>query len=79
MDKMFLAQGDMVGVSFWLVAIGMIASTVFFLYEGLRVKPQWRLSLLIAALVTLVAAVHYDYNISRRRRKLISLFRLVVQ
>ena len=61
MDKMFLAQGDMVGVSFWLVAIGMIASTVFFLYEGLRVKPQWRLSLLIAALVTLVAAVHYDY------------------
>ena len=34
MDKMFLAQGDMVGVSFWLVAIGMIASTVFFLYEG---------------------------------------------
>ena len=61
MDKMFLAQGDMVGVSFWLVSIAMVASTVFFLYEGLRVKPQWRLSLLVAGLVTLVAAVHYDY------------------
>ena len=61
MDKMFLAQGDMVGVSFWLVSIAMIASTVFFLYEGLRVKEQWRLSLLVAALVTLVAGVHYDY------------------
>ena len=61
MDKMFLAQGDMVGVSFWLVSIAMVASTVFFLYEGLRVKPQWRLSLLVAGLVTLVAGVHYDY------------------
>ena len=61
MDKMFLVQGDMVGVSFWLVSIAMVASTVFFLYEGLRVKPQWRLSLLVAGLVTLVAGVHYDY------------------
>ena len=61
MDKMFLVQGDMVGVSFWLVSIAMVASTVFFLYEGLRVKPQRRLSLLVAGLVTLVAGVHYDY------------------
>ena len=38
MDKMFLVQGDMVGVSFWLVSIAMVASTVFFLYEGLRVN-----------------------------------------
>ena len=61
MDKLFLQSGDFVGVSFWLVSIGMIAATVFFLYEGLRVKQQWRLSLLVAALVCLVAAVHYDY------------------
>ena len=61
MDKMFLQSGDFVGISFWLVAIGMIAATVFFLYEGLRVKQQWRLSLVVAALVCLVAAVHYDY------------------
>ena len=61
MDKMFLQQGDIVGVSFWLVSIAMIASTVFFLYEGAKVKPQWRLSLLVAGLVTLVAGVHYDY------------------
>ncbi|MBA59083.1 MAG: biphenyl 2,3-dioxygenase [Gammaproteobacteria bacterium] len=61
MDKLFLQSGDFVGVTFWLVSIGMIAATVFFLYEGLRVKPQWRLSLLVAALVTLVAGYHYDY------------------
>ena len=56
MDKLFLDSGDFVGVSFWLVSIGMIAATVFFLYEGLRVKQQWRLSLIVAALVCLVVA-----------------------
>ena len=61
MDKSFLQAGDFVGVSFWLVSIAMIAATVFFLYEGAKVKPQWRLSLLVAGLVTLVAGVHYDY------------------
>lgn len=61
MEKLFLQSNDFVGVTFWLVSIAMVASTVFFLYEGLRVKPHWRLSLLVAGLVTLVAGVHYDY------------------
>ena len=61
MGKMFLESGDLVGVTFWLVSIAMIASTVFFLYEGAHVKKEWRLSLLVAGLVTLVAGVHYDY------------------
>ena len=51
----FLADGDFVGVSFWIVSVAMIASTVFFLYEGLRVKSEWRLSMLVAGLVTLVS------------------------
>ena len=55
MGKMFLESGDLVGVTFWLVSIAMIASTVFFLYEGAHVKKEWRLSLLVAGLVTLVA------------------------
>ncbi len=61
MEKIFLQPTDYVGVTFWIVSIAMLASTVFFLYEGLRVKPQWRLSLLVAGLVTLIAGVHYDY------------------
>lgn len=61
MEKMFLQSGDFVGVSFWLVSIAMIAATVFFLYEGSKVDAKWRLSLLVAGLVTLVAGVHYDY------------------
>jgi hypothetical protein len=36
----FLAEGDLVGVSFWIVSVAMIASTVFFLYEGLRSKAN---------------------------------------
>jgi bacteriorhodopsin len=61
MEKLFLQSDDFVGVTFWLVSIAMVASTVFFLYEGLRVKQHWRLSLLVAGLVTLVAGLHYDY------------------
>ncbi len=61
MDKMFLLSSDYVGVTFWLVSIAMMAATVFFLYEGAQVKKEWRLSLLVAGLVTLVAGVHYDY------------------
>ena len=40
MGKMFLESGDLVGVTFWLVSIAMIASTVFFLYEGAHVKKE---------------------------------------
>ena len=57
----FLAEGDLVGVTFWIVSVAMMASTVFFLYEGMNVKREWRLSMLVAGLVTLVAAVHYMY------------------
>lgn len=61
MEKMFLQSSDYVGVTFWLVSIAMIAATVFFLYEAGNVRKEWRLSLLVAGLVTLVAGVHYDY------------------
>ena len=57
----FLQSGDFVGVSFLIVYAAMVASTVFFFYEGMAVKKEWRLSLTVAGLVTLVAAIHYDY------------------
>ena len=57
----FLQSGDFVGVSFWIVYAAMVAATVFFFYEGMAVKKEWRLSLTVAGLVTLVAAIHYDY------------------
>ena len=57
----FLQSGDFVGVSFWIVYAAMVAATVFFFYEGMAVKKEWRLSMTVAGLVTLVAAIHYDY------------------
>ena len=39
----------------------MVAATVFFLMESLRVKGKWRTSLVVGSLVTLVAGVHYFY------------------
>ena len=56
-----LDPGDAVGISFWIISISMVAATVFFLMESLRVKGKWRTSLVVGALVTLVAGVHYFY------------------
>ena len=56
-----LDPSDGVGISFWIISISMVAATVFFLMESLRVKGKWRTSLVVGSLVTLVAAVHYFY------------------
>jgi bacteriorhodopsin len=57
----FLNEHDGVAISFWIISIAMVASTVFFLMEALTVKDHWKTSLHTGALVTLVAAVHYFY------------------
>jgi bacteriorhodopsin len=56
-----LAPNDYVGVTFWIISIAMVASTVFFLVERDRVSAKWKTSLTVTALVTLIAAVHYFY------------------
>ena len=56
-----LATDDFVGISFWLVSMGMIATTVFFFAERNTVAASWRTSISVAGLVTGVAFVHYMY------------------
>ena len=56
-----LQTDDLVGISFWLVSMGMIASTVFFFAERNTVAASWRTSVSVAGLVTGVAFVHYMY------------------
>ena len=56
-----LEPTDTVGITFWIISIAMVAATVFFLMESLRFKGKWRTSMVVGALVTLVAAVHYFY------------------
>ncbi len=61
MDHSFLSGSDFVGITFWVVSIAMWASTIFFFYEGMRVSAKWRTSMVVAGLITFIAAVHYMY------------------
>lgn len=56
-----LQPDDFVGISFWLISMALMASTVFFLWETQGVTAKWKTSLTVSALVTLIAAVHYFY------------------
>merc|ERR1711865_907952 len=60
-EKAFLNEHDYTAVSFWIISIAMIASTVSFFAEAATVSSHWRTSLHVGGLVTLVAAVHYMY------------------
>jgi sensory rhodopsin len=57
----FLTETDYTAVSFWIISIAMIASTVFFFAEAASVGSHWKTSLHTGGLVTLVAGVHYMY------------------
>lgn len=56
-----LQASDLVGVSFWIISMALVASTAFFFLEIQRVSPKWKTSLTVSGLVTLVAATHYFY------------------
>ena len=56
-----LKSDDFVGISFWIISMALVASTVFFFLERDRVSAKWKTSLTVSGLVTLVAAVHYFY------------------
>jgi bacteriorhodopsin len=56
-----LKSDDFVGISFWLISMALVASTVFFFLERDRVSAKWKTSLTVSGLVTLIAAVHYFY------------------
>jgi bacteriorhodopsin len=57
----FLSPNDPVAISFWIVSIAMVASTVFFLMESATINNNWKTSMNVGSLVTLIAAVHYFY------------------
>ncbi len=57
----FLERGDFIGFTFLLTTLAMLAASVFFLFERSQVAPQWRTSLLVAALVTLIAGTNYVF------------------
>jgi bacteriorhodopsin len=56
-----IQPGDVVGFTFFIGTMAMMAATVFFFLERNSVSEKWRLSLTISGLITGIAAVHYLY------------------
>tara|TARA_S200000501_G_scaffold378462_1_gene441189 strand:- start:1429 stop:2163 length:735 start_codon:yes stop_codon:yes gene_type:complete len=56
-----MMPNDYVGFTFFIGYMAMAAATVFFLFERNSVSKKWKMSLLVSALITGIAAVHYGY------------------
>ncbi len=56
-----IQPGDYVGFTFFIGSMAMMAATVFFFFQTTQVQGKWRDSMLVAGLITFIAAVHYFY------------------
>ena len=56
-----LQTNDFVGITFWIVSLGMLAGAVFLFLERNTVAVAWRASVTVAGLVCFIAFVHYIY------------------
>ena len=60
-ETILLASDDFVGISFWIISMGMLAATAFFFLERSSVAIAWRPSVTVAGIITGVAFVNYIY------------------
>ena len=60
-ETVLLASDDFVGISFWIISMGMLAATAFFFLERGSVAAAWRPSVTVAGIITGVAFVNYIY------------------
>ena len=60
-ETVLLASDDFVGISFWVISMGMLAATAFFFLERGSVAAGWKTSITVAGLVTGIAFIHYMY------------------
>ena len=56
-----ITSGDPIAITFLIGYMAMLASSVFFFFERSSVDQKWKISLLVSALITGIAAVHYFY------------------
>ena len=56
-----LPADDIVGISFWIISMGLLAATAFFFFEIRLVAPNWRTTLTVAGIITGVAFINYLY------------------
>jgi len=57
----FLPADDLIGISFWVISMGLLAATAFFFFEIRSVAPNWRTALTVAGIITGVAFINYLY------------------
>ena len=60
-DSPPLAYDDFVGMTFWLISMGMLAATVFFFMERGSVATGWKTPVTLAGLITGIAFINYMY------------------
>jgi len=60
-ETVLLASDDFVGISFWIISMGMLAATAFFFLERGSIAVAWRTSVTVAGIITGVAFVNYLY------------------
>ena len=60
-ETVLLASDDFIGISFWLISMGMLAATAFFFMERSSVVTGWKTSVTVAGLITGIAFIHYMY------------------
>ena len=60
-ETVLLASDDFVGISFWVISMGMLAATAFFFMERGSVAQGWKTSVTVAGLMTGIAFIHYVY------------------
>ena len=60
-ETILLASDDFVGITFWVISMGMLAATAFFFIERSSVSPAWRASVTVSGLITGIAFIHYMY------------------
>jgi|TARA_B110000908_G_C10089977_1_gene373576 sensory rhodopsin len=61
LDVLTIPKTDAVAFTFFIGYMAMFAASIFFFFERSSVDKKWKLSLLISALITGIAAVHYFY------------------
>jgi len=60
-NVVILAPDDFVGITFWVISMGMLAATVFFFFERSSVAAAWRTPVTVAGLITGIAFTNYLY------------------
>ena len=61
LNVMIVPTDDPIAFTFFTGYMAMLAASIFFFFERGSVDGKWKLSMLVSALITGIAAVHYYY------------------